>query len=1066
MRAGDSEFNLKAKPRRRSAAKHNPNSLSAPLTSFVGRVREIAEVQRLVLTNRLVTLTGTGGCGKTRLATIVAGRLLPRFEDGVWFIELAGLDASVSLPQVVGATLHLSQSPERPPPESLIHFLQDKRVLLVLDNCEHILPGCAELVRMLLEACPRVHILATSRESLSLTQETVWLVPSLALPDTQRASDWGELASAEAVQLFVARAKAVLPDFEVNETNASTVGLICKRLDGIPLAIELAAARLKMLDVTQIASRLEDTLRLLTRTHLDTAPRHQTMRAALDWSYKLLSPQEQVLFQRLAVFANGFTLEAVEAVCADESGAQQNGAEFVVASDMLDLLTELVRKSLVVIAERSAGEPVRYRLLEPIRQYALQMLDAYAQVSRDKHLAYLVRFAELSEQALKSEHQRLWLARLDKEHDNLRAALAWSAQNGSRSVAGLRLAKALHLYWQQRGHWSEGRDWLSQTISRYRANSDAHAPGDDIYLARALVAQAWLAVYLRDYAGIRPSLEQALELARQLGEQVTQALALGLLSLLSTYVGDNDTAHQLAEASVECARRAQDDWVLAWTLHVLGRNRYYRGDVEDGRAALEESETHYRRTRDKRWLAIHINTLAIIAQNSDEFETARRLYEEALEIGKELDDNDLYMKEISNLAGLALIEGDLSRAKQLSEETLARARELQTKGVMMDCFVRLIHIHLAEGDIDTARAYLRSSLPLVQETGHQMAMALVLAGMARLAAADGLVSQAGRAIGVVDGFLNSRLVRLDADDAFLLRHAIAAVRAVPATKEFETAFAGGHTLSLEQALKQIGTLDAVATQAPRTLAAPPQLKLRALGRTRVFLGERAITTWSYARVKELLFYLALHPSRTKAQIGLALWPDASLAQLRNSLGTGLYHLRRTLGNSDWILFEDEEYRFNRTLAYQFDVEKFEANLAQASRLQEQMPTRAIELLEEALRLYQGDLAEDFLEGEWFLLRREELRRKYLDGLDTLGQLYLQQGDYARAAQVYRQAIAKDSVMESAHRALMRSYARLGERGQALRQYQVLEQIMRDELGSPPAVESVALYEKLKHGEPI
>lgn len=407
------------------------------------------------------------------------------------------------------------------------------------------------------------------------------------------------------------------------------------------------------------------------------------------------------------------------------------------------------------------------------------------------------------------------------------------------------------------------------------------------------------------------------------------------------------------------------------------------------------------------------------------------------------------------------------RAKQLYEEVLAQARDLNMKGTIMTSLSRLSHIHMAQGDLDTARQYLRESLPLAQEMGHEIAISSALAGLARIAAAEGHLAQAASAIGTVDGFLTLRSIPLDADDDFQIRQDVAAVRAALTSEEFESVFAAGHTFTLEQAIDQVTTFGAVANRLQRALAVPPNLlRLCALGAARVFQGEQPVTAWSYARVKELLFYLALHPSRSKAQIGLALWRDASPAQLRNSLATSLYHLRRALGNTAWIIFEEDQYRFNRALGYQFDVELFETNLAQASHLQRQMPERAIALLEEALSVYQGDFVEDFLEGEWFLLPREELRLKYLAGLLDLGLLLFEQGSYARAAQVCRRAIDKDAVMESAHRALMRCYARLGERGQALRQYQTLEQIMRDELGSPPAAESLALYKQLMHGEQI
>jgi LuxR family maltose regulon positive regulatory protein len=294
----------------------------------------------------------------------------------------------------------------------------------------------------------------------------------------------------------------------------------------------------------------------------------------------------------------------------------------------------------------------------------------------------------------------------------------------------------------------------------------------------------------------------------------------------------------------------------------------------------------------------------------------------------------------------------------------------------------------------------------------------------------------------------------------------AAVRAALSPEEFETNFAAGQEWTLDRASQALLQLMQYKEKVIRVVPASQPLRLCALGVSRVLTNEQALTTWPYARVKELLFYLASYPARTKAQIGLALWPEASSKQLRNNLGIALYHLRRALGNPHWILFEDEVYRFNRALNYEFDVEVFEAHLAQASRAQTQSPDRAIGLLQKAITLYQGDFVEDFCDGDWFLLWREDLRRKYLEALLNLGQLLFTQREYARAAEAYRRALEKDEMLEEAHRELMRCYARLGERGQALRHYQTFEQLIRDELGSAPAGESVALYERLKRGEEV
>jgi predicted ATPase/DNA-binding SARP family transcriptional activator len=1048
-----------------------PHNLLLPPGIFIGRERESSEVKRLMVSTRLLTLTGPGGCGKTRLALAVANNLLKSstFDHGAWFVDLAGLDAPILIPQVVAMTLGVPEAHDRPLSETLADFLQHKKLLLILDNCEHLLAGCAELVQRLLDACPHLHILATSREPLSLPGETIWLVPSLALPDPQHPLHVKQLAKTEAIQLFVARASAALPSFKLVEENAATVERICRRLDGIPLAIELAAARLKLLDIGQIAARLDDSLHLLARGNPATVPRHQTMRAALDWSYRLLQPREQLVFRRLAVFASGFTLEAAEAVCADNHLVSQQIEQIdsVRMSDVLDLLSDLVDKSLVLIAEREPDEAVRYRLLEPIRLYALDQLREAGEEAtlRDRHLAYFIDFAEHVEPEIKSASQLVWLKRLDKEHDNLRAALAWSTQDASQGTAGLRLAKALHQFWQRRGYWSEGRRWLEGAIANYDAHRDAQTPTGNLYLARAIVAEGWLAYHQGDYGGTRENLERGLALAQTLGEPLTAAYAQGLQAQLTSYAGNLADGLLLSEASVASAQQSGDHWTLAWANLIHGMI-VYRRDEAAARVVLDESERLFRKTGDKRMIATYLNVIGYITANAGELGAARGLFEQALAIGNELDDKNLQIVESSNLANLARLQGDTTRATELYEQALGQAQDLGKKEQIAGSLEGLGHIHLAQGDLNAASTLLRESLRLYREIGFEAVVPTVLAGLGRIAAEQGQAAEAVRVMGAIDAYLTMKAGRLDADTRATLEQDLAAVRAAVKPDDFEANFATGHEWTLDQASQAVLQLRQHSDTAIEIAPIRQQLHLYALGPGRVFANEQALMAWRYARVKELLFYLASHPARTKAQIGLALWPEASAKRLRNSLGITLYHLRHALADPQRIVFEDEVYRFNRTLSYEFDVEVFEAKLTQASRGQAQTPDRSIALLQEAIQLYQGDFLEDFLEGEWFLLRREELRRKYLDALLNLGQLLFMQKEYARATESYRRALEKDEVLEEAHRELMRCYARLGERGQALRHYQTFEQLIRDELGSSPAAESVGLYERLKRGEEI
>ncbi|MDQ5827477.1 MAG: AAA family ATPase, partial [Chloroflexota bacterium] len=390
-----------------------PHNLPIRLSSFIGREKELAELRRLLESNRLLTLTGAGGCGKTRLALAAADELVETFEDGVWLVDLAPLADPSLVPQAVASTLGVREQPGRSPTETLSDYLASKKVLLVLDNCEHLIEACAELAESLLRSCPELWVLATSREALGVAGEVAWPVPSLALPDLRRTPNIEGLSRYESARLFVERTEAVKPTFSLTEQNAPSVVKICYRLDGIPLAIELAAARTKVLSVEQISERLDDCFRILAAGSRTTIPRQRTLHATMDWSHELLSEQERALFRRLSVFAGGFSLEATESVCAGED-LEHYG--------VLELLSHLVDKSLIMVAEQD-GE-ARYRLLETVRQYGREKLDESgeeAELGR-RHAGYFVGLAEKAERELSGPDQARWLTLMETEHDNLRAA--------------------------------------------------------------------------------------------------------------------------------------------------------------------------------------------------------------------------------------------------------------------------------------------------------------------------------------------------------------------------------------------------------------------------------------------------------------------------------------------------------------------------------------------------------------------------------------------------------------------------------------------------------------------
>jgi predicted ATPase/class 3 adenylate cyclase len=455
------------------------HNLPAQWTRFIGREQAMAEVKRLLTGSRLLTLTGVGGSGKTRLALQVAADLLEEYADGVWLVELASLADPALVPRIVAATLGLREDPGRSPTQTLLEHLRRRAVLLLLDNCEHLLLACAQLAEDVLRGCPQLRLLATSREGLGIMGEQTYVVPSLSLPDPRQLPPLDRLQEFEAVQLFADRAALSRPAFAVTPGNAGAVAQVCHRLDGIPLAIELAA-RVKVLPVEQLAERIDEMYRLLTRGSRTALPRQQTLRALIDWSYDLLSEKERALLRRMSVFAGGWTLAAAEAVCAGDG---------IAAVEMLGLLAQLVEKSLVQpeepgsCAERGCGE-VRYRLLETVRQYARERLLEVGEAAavRGQHRDWCLSLAERAEPMLTGPEQDEWHERLEREHDNLRAALEWCVESGE-AEAGLRLAGALWWFWQVGGYLGEGRERLEKLLALPGAQERTVARGNALHCA-------------------------------------------------------------------------------------------------------------------------------------------------------------------------------------------------------------------------------------------------------------------------------------------------------------------------------------------------------------------------------------------------------------------------------------------------------------------------------------------------------------------------------------------------------------------------------------------------------
>jgi predicted ATPase len=632
------------------------HNLPIQLTSFIGRERELAEVKRLLTTNRLLTLTGVGGCGKTRLALQVAADLVAEYADGVWLVELAALADPSLVTQAITSVFGVREEPRRPLMETLANYLRPRQLLLVLDNCEHLLAGCAALADPLLRNCPNLRILATSREVLGVAGEIPWRVPSLSLPDPEgppptEAGFPSVLRQYEATSLFIERAQTVRPGFAVTPENARAVVQVCHRLDGIPLGLELAAARVKVLPVEEIAVRLDDRFRLLTGGSRTALPRQQTLRALIDWSYDLLSPQERLLFRRLSVFAGGWTLEAAEAVCAGDG---------IEDWEALDLLEGLVDKSLVLYEERD--RQARYRFLETVRQYARERLleSGESDVVCGRHLGFFLQLAEAAAPHLfLGVRDKAWLEQLVQENENLRTAFEWCEAEESRVEASLRLAAGLHWFWFTVGYFCEGKKRLARALCRSQ-----HTPPST--RAKALTAAGYMAWWQGDYEAIPAPLEESLVTFRRLDDRPSIAYTLCGLGAAAYLQGDPTSARFLLQEAVELARSQEDRILVSFALYQFGLAAQSHGDYAGARSSFEEGLAISREAGHRTGTAFLLCVLGRLTWARGDSGAARACYVESLTAFQELGNRHGTAVALLGLAYLAAAHGHLERAAHLA----------------------------------------------------------------------------------------------------------------------------------------------------------------------------------------------------------------------------------------------------------------------------------------------------------------------------------------------------------------------------------------------------------------
>jgi non-specific serine/threonine protein kinase len=686
--------------------------------SFVGRLKETAEVKRLLSETRLLTLTGAGGCGKTRLSLHVAADLANDYPDGARLVELAPLADPSLLPSQVAAALEIQADADRPALDALVEAIRSKELLLLLDNCEHLIEACAGLADRLLRTSPRLKILATSRERLGIAGETVYRVPSLSLP--QEDGRPVSLEGSDAARLFLARAKAVSPEFALTPEAAEATARICRRLDGIPLAIELAAARMSVLTAERIAARLDNRFRLLTGGSRTAPPRHRTLSALIDWSHDLLEERERALLRRLSVFAGGWTLEAAEAVGAGEG---------IEREDTLDALSRLIDQSLVV-AEAEEGGEVRYRMLETIRQYALERLReaGEAEGARERHMNHFLGFAEAAAEGCRGTEEPRWLERLEAEHDNLRAALDESSPGDER---GLRLVAALGIFWRDKDHASEGVRRLDEALSRSAAPPRLRAR-----LIEERMRFEWPNLSLGQVA----LLDEAAALYRSVGDIGGEARCLALSSRPRRWLGW-DQANASAHEGIRLARLQSDRWTLTEVLTHSGMTFIYCGRGDEGLSALRESLEIARAIGNPLLIADRLDSLSWIYAYRNESSQRFACMEESLPYARSAGKGSFLLQLLGRLCREASAEKSPRIAVYL-EEGLEAIRKLIDKRDAGWYLGEVVHAALRMNRIAETEASLIETVKMRRESGMVRPICLAHLGLARLARESGKSGEA------------------------------------------------------------------------------------------------------------------------------------------------------------------------------------------------------------------------------------------------------------------------------------------------------------------------------------
>jgi predicted ATPase/DNA-binding SARP family transcriptional activator len=1111
-------------------------NMSASLPPLIGREIALSEGLAALAQTRLLTLTGPGGSGKTRLAQHMAHSLAygsyhgemadkggkhllstpqadlrhvrqeSAYSDGVWWVELAACSDAAYLSNTVLSALHTQElsalslvAPQNLPDaasgtsgahpatthdlSTLLAFLHRRHLLLALDSCEHLSPFCTQFVELLLRYCPYLSVLATSRERLKTAYEQVWPVAPLTVPTLGRPATAEQVLTYSSVQLFVQRATAVAPHFHFGEEQVASVVQICTRLDGLPLGIELAAGCTTFLTPQQIACQLEQGFSLLVDTQEKTScSRHQTLESTMAWSYHLLTPAEQTLFRRLSVLADSFDIELVLAlVGGDDETAFQN-------------LRHLIDKALVFVLSpeekencAGRGDVARYRIPHMLRHYGRRQL-THSCVEEEiqaleLYCLWAEKFVESAVAMLEGDTQALWLDRLEGNAGHLRAVLDCMVERHQFERA-LGLMSALVGFWRQRGYLDEGRHWLERALEAQKSvigDDPSSSLSPSRSTAQALNALGVFLMWQGAYEQARSSHTQALTLFEQLDQRRGIAMTLFRLGFLADKCGEYDLAMAYFDRSRRLFVQLGDDRGSDLVDNRRGITSGNLGLYDEARALLLPSLAFQRMQGHLGGMAATLLNLGELALEQGNVHEGTTYLEEGLHLNEQIQDHLATAYTLTSLGIAALQRHDAPQAVQRFQEALAILPALALEGQhtipeLISRLVDSIAVVGARQGHTVQSAHLWGAMEILRRHYHvgyrpsERQRYDTEVAIARHSVDNQVFSSAWSAgelmpLEAVVAFSCDLLSSLSEPSNGSSSPLSVSSQGGALSPPAQLLYAIPNHPNMKQDIRSRSNAVTVVQERPPVALSNP-LRFQGLGAVGIYRGEDLITTaFRYKKAQEFLFYLLTYPKRTREQIALALWPDATSEYVQTTFRVVLYYLRQALGGSQWIVREQGSYAFNRSLGYWYDVEAFTALIRSARRERTDYPERALASLEAATSLYAGDFGGGIALSEWIIRQQEALHTMYIEALMELGDLFLSQGAAHQALTTFHKVIDHERYCEAAHRGAIRCYMRLHELGAAKQQYERLCQSLKQDLAISPSPETQALAHTVLNANP-